>query len=103
MVQELKPADVAIVGGGAAGCLAAIAAKEARPDAEVVIVEKSSLRRGGSIACGMDAINVVVIPGISRVEDLVRAQMSAAQGILDPAVVRAVGEGSFAVLQDLES
>ena len=102
-IQELKSADVVIVGGGAAGCLAAIAAKEARPDAEVVIVEKASLRRGGSIACGMDAINVVVIPGISQVEDLVRAQMSAAQGILDPAVVRAVGEGSFAVLQDLES
>ena len=99
----MKTVDVAIVGGGAAGCLAAIAAKEARPDAEVVIVEKASVRRGGSIACGMDAINVVVIPEISKVDDLVRAQMSAAQGILDPAVVRAVGEESFGVLQDLES
>jgi succinate dehydrogenase/fumarate reductase flavoprotein subunit len=100
---EKKWADVAIVGGGAAGCLAAIAAKEARPDADVVIVEKASIRRGGSIACGMDAINVVVVPGISQVDDLVRAQMSAAQGILDPAVVRAVGEGSLEVLRDLES
>lgn len=99
----LPTVDVAVVGGGAAGCLAAIAAKEARPEAEVAIVEKASVRRGGSIACGMDAINVVVIPGISRVEDLVRAQMSAAQGLLDPAVVRAVGEESFGVLQDLES
>jgi succinate dehydrogenase/fumarate reductase flavoprotein subunit len=105
-----KPVDVAIVGGGAAGCLAAIAAKEARPEADVVILEKAfvilekaSVRRGGSIACGMDAINVVVIPGISKTEDLVRAQMSAAQGILDPSVVRAVGEESFGVLQDLES
>jgi len=103
MIQTMKRADVAIVGGGAAGCLAAIAAKEADPAADVVIVEKASIRRGGSIACGMDAINVVVIPGISKVEDLVRAQMSAAQGILDPSVVRAVGEESFGVLQDLES
>ena len=104
MVESLpKTVDVAIIGGGAAGCLAAIAAKEANPAAEVVIVEKASIRRGGSIACGMDAINVVVIPGISKVDDLVRAQMSAAQGILDPAVVRAVGEESFRVLQDLES
>jgi len=95
--------DVAIVGGGAAGCLAAISAKEARPDAEVVIVEKASVRRGGSIACGMDALNVVVIPGVSTVEDLVQAQMSAAQGILDAAVVRAVGGESFAILRDLES
>lgn len=102
-MQQKKSADVAIVGGGAAGCLAAIAAKEARPGAEVVIVEKASVRRGGSIACGMDAINVVVIPGISQVDDLVRAQLSAAQGILDPTVVRAVGEESFAVLEDLES
>jgi succinate dehydrogenase/fumarate reductase flavoprotein subunit len=103
MGQIEKCADVAIVGGGAAGCLAAIAAKEARPEADVVVVEKASLRRGGSIACGMDAINVVVVPGISEVDDLVRAQMSAAQGILDPAVVRAVGEESFEVLRDLES
>jgi succinate dehydrogenase/fumarate reductase flavoprotein subunit len=103
MRQTTKKADVAIVGGGAAGCLAAIAAKEADPAADVVIVEKASIRRGGSIACGMDAINVVVIPGISKVEDLVRAQMSAAQGILDPSVVRAVGEESFGVLRDLES
>ena len=73
-MQQLEAADVAIVGAGAAGCLAAIAAKEACPEAEVVIVEKASVRRGGSIACGMDAINVVVIPGISKVEDLVRAQ-----------------------------
>ncbi len=98
-----KGVEVAIVGGGAAGCLAAISAKDARPDAEVVILEKASIRRGGSIACGMDAINVVVIPGISTVEALVKAQMSAAQGILDPAVVRAVGEESFGVLKDLEA
>jgi succinate dehydrogenase/fumarate reductase flavoprotein subunit len=102
MSQVPKWADVAIVGGGAAGCLAAIAAKDADPAADVVILEKASIRRGGSIACGMDAINVVVIPGLSKVDDLVRAQMSAAQGILDPAVVRAVGEESFGVLQDLE-
>ena len=102
-MQQLEAADVAIVGGGAAGCLAAIAAKDARPEAKVVIVEKASVRRGGSIACGMDAINVVVIPGFSTVDDLVRAQMSAAQGILDPSVVRAVGEESFAVLKNLES
>lgn len=103
MDRTLGNFDVAIVGGGAAGCLAAISAKEARRDAEVVIVEKASIRRGGSIACGMDAINVVVIPGVSKVDDLVRAQMSAAQGILDPAVVRAVGEESFEVLKDLET
>jgi succinate dehydrogenase/fumarate reductase flavoprotein subunit len=103
MPKANRPVEVAVIGGGAAGCLAAIAAKEANPAADVVIVEKASIRRGGSIACGMDAINVVVIPGISKVEDLVRAQMSAAQGILDPSVVRAVGEESFGVLQDLES
>lgn len=103
MEEWNKPPDVAIVGGGAAGCLAAISAKETRPEAEVLVIEKASIRRGGSIACGMDAINVVVIPGLSTVDDLVRAQLSAAQGILDPHVVRAVGEESFAVLQELEA
>jgi succinate dehydrogenase/fumarate reductase flavoprotein subunit len=103
MSSTLNPVDVAVIGGGAAGCLAAMAAKDSNPGAEVVIVEKASVRRGGSIACGMDAINVVVIPGLSTVENLVRAQMSAAHGILDPEVVRAVGEESFSVLRDLES
>ena len=103
MFSPLKSADVAVVGGGAAGCLAAMAAKDSCPDAEVTIVEKASVRRGGSVACGMDAINVVVIPGLSTVESLLRAQMSAAHGILDPAVIRAVGEESFSILQDLES
>ena len=44
MGQIAKCADVAIIGGGAAGCLAAIAAKEGNPAAEVVIVEKASIR-----------------------------------------------------------
>lgn len=46
MGTALKNADVAIVGGGAAGCLAAISAKDTSPKANVVILEKASLRRG---------------------------------------------------------
>lgn len=101
--QSIQCADIVIVGGGAAGCLAAITARETCPDVEVVIIEKASLRRGGCIASGMDAMNVVVIPGVGSVDDLVEAHMGSAMGILDASVVRTIGEESFGILQDLES
>lgn len=61
-------ADVLIIGGGSAGCLAAIKAKELNPSLEVVIFEKGDIKRGGSIAMGMDALNIAAVPGV----DLVR-------------------------------
>jgi succinate dehydrogenase/fumarate reductase flavoprotein subunit len=40
--------DFLIVGGGAAGCMAAIRAKELNPDIEVAIVEKAEISRSGA-------------------------------------------------------
>lgn len=56
-------ADVVIVGGGTAGCLAAITIKELEPMAQVVIVEKAHIKRSGCLAAGMNAINAYLNPG----------------------------------------
>lgn len=54
--------DVLVIGGGTAGCLAAIAARER--GARVVVVEKGgSITRSGSCASGMDHYNAILGEG----------------------------------------
>jgi len=52
LADEVIETDVLIVGGGLAGCMAAIKARE--HNVEVTVIEKSSLRRGGSRGRGID-------------------------------------------------
>ena len=56
-------ADVVIIGGGTAGCMAAITIKELEPTAQVVIMEKAHIDRSGCLAAGMNAINAYLNPG----------------------------------------
>jgi succinate dehydrogenase/fumarate reductase flavoprotein subunit len=54
--------DVLVIGGGTAGTMAAIKAKQANPDADVLILEKANIRRSGAIAMGMDGVNTTGHP-----------------------------------------
>ncbi|MCL5045249.1 MAG: adenylyl-sulfate reductase subunit alpha [Actinobacteria bacterium] len=56
-------ADVLIIGGGTAGCLAAVEARERDPEATVIILEKANIDRSGCLAAGMNAINAYLNPG----------------------------------------
>ncbi|MEH2365737.1 MAG: NAD(P)/FAD-dependent oxidoreductase [Nostoc sp.] len=47
--QQIKT-DVLVIGGGTAGTMAGIKAKQANPNAEVLILEKANIRRSGAIA-----------------------------------------------------
>lgn len=73
--------DILIIGGGNAGCFAAIEAKKLKPDLKVTIMEKANIDRSGCLAGGMDAINTY-IPAGKTPEDLVRWSRSQAGGIL---------------------
>ncbi|MBN2122763.1 MAG: FAD-binding protein, partial [Deltaproteobacteria bacterium] len=95
--------DFLILGGGPAGCMAAIRAKEMHPDMEVTIVEKAEISRSGAAGRGMDALNNVVVPGIGTVEEYVEAIEIVADGIFDPTISRVIGERSFGILQRLEA
>ena len=44
--QQIK-IDVLVIGGGTAGTMAGIKAKQANPDADVLILEKANIRRSG--------------------------------------------------------
>ena len=49
--------DILIIGGGAAGCMAAVFAKKKAPHLEVTILEKAHVRRSGCLAKGLNAVN----------------------------------------------
>ncbi|MDA8228116.1 MAG: adenylyl-sulfate reductase subunit alpha [Desulfitobacterium hafniense] len=81
-VQEVQlETDILVIGGGNAGCFAAIEAKKINPDLKVTIMEKANIDRSGCLAGGMDAINTYIPEGKTP-EDLVRWSRSQAGGIL---------------------
>jgi succinate dehydrogenase/fumarate reductase flavoprotein subunit len=100
--QRIKT-DVLVIGGGTAGTMAGIKAKQANPDAEVLILEKANIRRSGAIAMGMDGVNTAVIPGHSTPEQYVREITLANDGILNQKAVYQTGKLGYEVIQELES
>ncbi|MEO0353183.1 MAG: fumarate reductase/succinate dehydrogenase flavoprotein subunit [Cyanobacteria bacterium P01_A01_bin.3] len=95
--------DVLVVGGGTAGTMAAIKAKQANPEADVLVLEKANIRRSGAIAMGMDGVNTAVIPGNSTPEQYVREITIANDGILNQDVVYQTGKLGYEVIQELDS
>ncbi|MDH5674970.1 MAG: adenylyl-sulfate reductase subunit alpha [Myxococcales bacterium] len=57
--------DLLIVGGGAAGCVAAVEARERDPDLDVLVMEKAHVYRSGCLAAGISAINAYLHRGES--------------------------------------
>src|SRR5208337_1571484 len=57
ITTEVIETDLLIVGGGNAGCFAAMEAKTKDPSLKVTIMEKAHISRSGATAAGMDAIN----------------------------------------------
>jgi succinate dehydrogenase/fumarate reductase flavoprotein subunit len=95
--------DVLVVGGGTAGTMAGIKAKQANPNGDVLILEKANIRRSGAIAMGMDGVNTAVIPGHSTPEQYVREVTIANDGIVNQKAVYQTGKLGFSVIQELES
>ena len=101
-IQTLKT-DFLVIGGGTAGTMAGIKAKQANPEADVLILEKANIRRSGAIAMGMDGVNTAVIPGNSTPEQYVREITIANDGILNQKSVHQTGLWGYEVIQELES
>lgn len=95
--------DLLVVGGGTAGCAAAIKAKEALPEGTVLLLEKANVKRSGAIALGMDGVNNAVIPGHATPEQYVKEITMANDGIVNQAAVLAYAQESFPMVQELEA
>ncbi|TGE31102.1 fumarate reductase/succinate dehydrogenase flavoprotein subunit [Desulfosporosinus sp. Sb-LF] len=95
-------ADVVVLGGGSAGTFAAIKAKNANPKARVVVLDKGPIETSGAIGRGMDALNIVSVPGYGTPEDVVEALTKVSEGILDQDLAYTLGQGTYGVIKDLE-
>lgn len=103
MNTQWMQTDVLVIGGGTAGTMAGIKAKQANPEGDVLILEKANIRRSGAIAMGMDGVNTAVIPGNSTPEQYVREVTIANDGIVNQKAIYETGRLGFSVIQELES
>ena len=55
--------DLLIIGGGAAGCVAAVEARERDPSLRVLLMEKAHVYRSGCLAAGISALNAYLTIG----------------------------------------
>ncbi|HOD13588.1 MAG TPA: FAD-binding protein [Spirochaetota bacterium] len=94
--------DLLIIGGGSAGAMAAIRSKELNPSQRVIVFEKGDITYSGCIARGMDALNIVAVPGISDPDLYVEASRMACEGILDEPPSHLMAKRSWEMLKKLE-
>ncbi len=99
---KVTDVDVLVIGGGTAGPMAAVTAKEQNPNATVMLLEKANVKRSGAISMGMDGLNNAVVPGHSEPEDYVKEITIANDGIVLQKGVMAYAEGSFDMIQKLD-
>ncbi|MGD0678341.1 MAG: fumarate reductase/succinate dehydrogenase flavoprotein subunit [Polyangiaceae bacterium] len=102
MEYSIADADIVVVGGGSAGCTAAIRAQEILPRGRVVLLEKAHIKRSGAIAIGMDGLNNAIIPGHATPEQYVKEITMANDGIVDQHAVLAYADRSFDMIQKLD-
>ena len=103
MKLQAMETDFLIIGGGSAGCIAAMHALQLNPDLNVTIFEKSDIVYGGSIARGMDALNIVAIPGQTSAELYLESVRAMTAGVVDAGPSYVMAERSYALLKEMES
>jgi len=95
--------DVLVIGGGTAGPMAAVKAKEANPALRVLLLEKANVKRSGAISMGMDGLNNAVVPGFATPEQYVKEITVANDGIVNQKTVLAYAQNSYAMIEELDS
>ncbi len=100
MEQKIVTSDVLIIGGGTAGCYAAIKLAE-RSDLKIVIAEKADIRRSGCLAAGVNALNAYIGKGHTP-RDYVKYASADAEGIAREDLLLDISERFNEVTADLE-
>ncbi len=93
--------DILIVGGGAAGCFAAVEIYKKSPGCRVVIMEKAHIERSGCLAMGLNAINAYLHAGQSP-ESYVSYVEREFEGVIRKDLVYTIAQGLNAAVKDVE-
>ena len=92
--------DVLIIGGGTAGCYAALTIGKAS-DARIIVAEKAHIKRSGCLAAGVNAINCYILPN-RTVQDYVDYATKDAEGIVRDDLLRTMCERVNGTVHELE-
>ena len=101
-IERLKT-DLLIIGGGTAGCYAAITAAGAQNTAglKILIVEKANIKRSGCLAAGVNALNAYITEGRTP-KDYVEYAKKDADGIVREDLLYTISEKFNEVTAHLE-
>ena len=94
--------DLLIVGGGAAGCYAAITAARNDPNLKITILEKANIKRSGCLAAGVNALNAYISDDYSPEEYLEYVRWDAEKIVRDDLVL-SMSRRFNQVAEDLEN
>ena len=99
--RKILHTDILIIGGGTAGCYAALTIRE-KSDYSVIIAEKANIKRSGCLAAGVNAINAYIVKG-RKPEDYVDYAKKDADGIVREDLLMSMSEGLNRVTAKMES
>lgn len=99
-VKQLET-DILIIGGGTAGCYAALTIREENSNASVLILEKANIKRSGCLAAGVNAINAYIVKGRTP-EDYVDYAKKDADNIVREDLLLTMSQGLNKVTKKLE-
>ncbi len=100
MKTERISTDVLIIGGGTAGCYAALTISE-NSDKKVLICEKAHIKRSGCLAAGVNALNAYIVDG-RKPQDYVDYAKKDADGIVREDLLLTMSEKLNKVTDRLE-
>ena len=98
--RQILHTDILIIGGGTAGCYAALTIRE-HSDYSIIIAEKANIKRSGCLAAGVNAINAYIVKG-NKPEDYVNYAKKDADGIVREDLLMTMSEGLNRVTDKME-
>lgn len=101
LTRKVITSDLLIIGGGAAGCFAALRASEDK-DINILIAEKGNIKRSGCLAAGVNALNAYIAEGETP-ESFLNYVRDEFNGVIREDLVYSIAERLNRVTEKVES
>ena len=98
---KILKTDVLVIGGGTAGCYAALTLSN-HEEMNIIVVDKANIKRSGCLAAGVNAINAYINKGYTP-EDFVDYVKKEAEGIIREDLVYSIAKNLNKVTKNIEN